>query len=427
MLRKPYIAWRLIEKTLKLSDGKKLLQRVDYADRSPLYYAIQKNEVDIAEKLINELKDNPTCLNQEYPSEGITHLIYALSSSRPQISLFLVDALDYEAIKVPYGPFQRTPLMHSIYVGLEEVSLAIINKIHELSPPYEHPFAQGDLSDRTALHYAVQHNCKKVVDELVKRMDNLNIPDERYKTPLFYALTAKRDFPSLIGHESTDINHQDSEGHSPLITAVLSAYKKGFDILLARKADANLRSENGCTALYYAVENQNTQFLHNLIEYDADLNISDNGLKTPLMKAVGLNYEAGFRLLLAGGANANLRSKNGCTALYYAVANQNTQFLQELIKYEADLNISDNGRNTPLMKAVSLNYEAGVQHLIKGGAQLDIVNKENETALDIAKKNNFDKIRKILIQSRRSGPLRFRRPSEEKPTQATKRRKKEVR
>jgi 26S proteasome non-ATPase regulatory subunit 10 len=74
------------------------------------------------------------------------------------------------------------------------------------------------------------------------------------------------------------------------------------DLLLSRGADVNLKSEEGRTALVYAVGLGNKAVIKNLVAHGADVNLEDGYGKTPLMIAQEANNETLIRLLRKAGA-----------------------------------------------------------------------------------------------------------------------------
>lgn len=82
----------------------------------------------------------------------------------------------------------------------------------------------------------------------------------------------------------------------------------------------------------------------------------------------------------------------------------NTEDLHEILEciYEKNVNINfqDENGKTPLIMAVIKGNKDIVRALVNIGADLNIKDNDNKTALDYAESNNFEEIKKILLDGR---------------------------
>ncbi|TKZ32334.1 ankyrin repeat domain-containing protein [Brachyspira catarrhinii] len=83
----------------------------------------------------------------------------------------------------------------------------------------------------------------------------------------------------------------------------------------------------------------------------------------------------------------------------------NTENLHEILEciYEKNTNINfqDENGKTPLIIAVIKGNKDIVRALINAGADLNIKDNDNKTALDYAENNNFEEIKKIILDGKR--------------------------
>ena len=132
------------------------------------------------------------------------------------------------------------------------------------------------------------------------------------------------------------INARDEDGATPLMHAALNGSLKLMQLLLRRGANPNLASDEGSTALLWAVD---------------DL--------------------AKLKLLLAGGADVNAKTKYGATALLAACFRFGSgPVTAELLKQHAEVNISDDDGFTPLVRAAASGDARNVTQLLAHGADL---------------------------------------------------------
>jgi ankyrin repeat protein len=176
-----------------------------------------------------------------------------------------------------------------------------------------------------------------------------------------------------------DINIQDkSSGVTVLMIA--SAYPHYYDMLeflLKRNADVNLASNEGKTALIYAVS-ASPENVKLILSKGAKVNVKANDGMTPFFQSVvsvlsnKVTTEVCDILIKAGAeVNASLTSNSGSgwTALHFAAFEGNLEVVNYLIKHGANVNaVSDDGSSV-LALAKSGNFDEVVTALRKSGAR----------------------------------------------------------
>jgi serine/threonine protein kinase len=145
-------------------------------------------------------------------------------------------------------------------------------------------------------------------------------------------------------------------------TALSEIYKRGYkfteeeffdfvekgDINMVKKyldagMSANIKDNDGWTALMIAAENGHTEIVKLLLENGADVNAKDIIGWTALMIAAKNGRTKTAQLLLEKGADVNAKDNGNWTALIYAANNNHTQTVKLLLEKGADVNVKANG------------------------------------------------------------------------------------
>ncbi|MDD5456116.1 MAG: ankyrin repeat domain-containing protein [Candidatus Margulisbacteria bacterium] len=144
---------------------------------------------------------------------------------------------------------------------------------------------------QSALSMAIIKNYYDLVKEILRRKADINIrcrSDFRHQlTPLILAIVCyKQDMARLIISKKPDLNLQDYEG----LTALMSdlKYNRGqlFSLILKAGADVNVKDNWNRTALFYAIKTNNKKAVRSLVAKGAEINITDNKGTTPLQLAI---------------------------------------------------------------------------------------------------------------------------------------------
>ena len=190
---------------------------------------------------------------------------------------------------------------------------------------------------RSDFFSAVHSGDIKSVKEYIEMGINVNLQDERKRTPLMIA-TYKNDVKmvKLLVDNDANVNIQDEKLNSPFLYA---GARGMLDIvkLTYKKADTrNVLNIFGGNALIPACEKGHLGTVKFLLENtDIDVNHINHLSFTALLEVVilgndSLNYVEIVKLLLEHGADKNIKDKNGHDALYYAKA-RNLKNIEKLL------------------------------------------------------------------------------------------------
>jgi ankyrin repeat protein len=180
----------------------------------------------------------------------------------------------------------------------------------------------------SAILTAVYHRQKEIVNLLVARGAELSI---------FEACAAgevERVERLLDGDR---VNDHSPDGWTPLHLAAFFGHARIAEMLLARGADATVRSRNA------------------------------NG-NTPLHAALAGNHKLVAGLLVGAGADVNATDSAGWRPLHLAAANNNLDVIRALIAQGADVGAANGEGKTPLSLAQEKSHREAAALLRRHGA-----------------------------------------------------------
>jgi ankyrin repeat protein len=129
----------------------------------------------------------------------------------------------------------------------------------------------GDVSDRTALHYAITAGHFKVAQLLAWRAEKLmHVVDYETRTPLHYAASLGHlEIVEMLLNSGAHINVCDIEGSTPLYLAVDQQQEKVVTCLVGRGADMNIPNKKKKKRMIRsAIELGNTVIIESLRRAD---------------------------------------------------------------------------------------------------------------------------------------------------------------
>lgn len=156
--------------------------------------------------------------------------------------------------------------------------------------------------------------------------------DAREWTPLMVAAFHGNEAAAkLLIEHGADPQARDRDGYTPLHWGALAGYSEVV-CLVAARAEVNVQSKAGITALLQAAAAGHLAVARVLLEAGANPNIASAEGWTPMHKSVANKHAEVVRLLLASGASVSARHINGATPLSLARKGQNSNILRMLIE-----------------------------------------------------------------------------------------------
>ena len=198
--------------------------------------------------------------------------------------------------------------------------------------------------------------------KLVSRRDDDN------RLPLHWAASYNRVpiVELLADQKAFDIDAQDGSGWTALMIA--SSVKDGeslVDLLLAKGADTNEKTNNGQTALHFAASKSNLDTAKKLIAHKASARVKDKRGQLALHRAAAVGNVPMMKLLLDSKSPVNATDIDGSTALHHAIAEGHGDTALVLLKAGAETEKKDSSGAL----AINLAPDAKVKGYIMKAAE----------------------------------------------------------
>jgi ankyrin repeat protein len=402
-----------------------------------LHWAVHWNDVDTVQRLLRA-GANPRAVNRL----GASPLSEAAALGSAALIRLLLDAgADARTLSTPDG---ETVLMTAARAGNLEAVKLLVERGADVN-------AREQYKGQTALMWAAAERHADVVAYLLAQGADWRVKSFEHETkmpklsaassvtPMARGGLTALSFAAREGHIPTleallkagaDINLQDGEKTTPLVTAILNKEYTAAKYLLDHGADPNLADSFGRAALYAAIDMRNEDYsalprrplvdtypsirlIEDLIVKGADVNqplvqklpgrsgmdSGDTTLgegATPLMRAARAGDGEVIRLLLRSGADPNARTKEGNTALLFAAGvgyrDKNTtgteagalEAVKLLTEVGQSLAQTNNRGETALHGAASRGADTIVKYLAAQKADLNARARTGFTPLDVA-------------------------------------------
>ncbi|PLB46001.1 hypothetical protein P170DRAFT_512600 [Aspergillus steynii IBT 23096] len=166
--------------------------------------------------------------------------------------------------------------------------------------------------------------------------------------------------------------------------------------MLDHGANVNLRGLGNCTLLHRATFRNNTRMVQMLIDHKAAVDSKDDAGKTAWSANLDKNHAGVLKILLEAGADPNTKMKQGETRLYSAAAAGEVAEVDFLLRQGVNPSIRTDFGWAPLHWAAYHGFLGCVQALIRAKAELSPISDQSKTPLDLTLENNKDSVAKVL-------------------------------
>lgn len=328
--------------TLRLGNFDQVVQAIDdgtdvngaLADgATPLIFAVDTNNHDLVSILLGLGAD----VNGK-SNDGRTALTVAIYQKNDKILDILLhsDDIDLEAI----GMMDLSPLgvameMDAQAIDLDGADPSYVKLTEKLLKAGAKADGVASKENRdTALMRAVMYGKESMVKLLIKNGANLHAKNRYGDTAL--ALAAKGGW--LEGFEL--LKPLEKQYYAGIF---LNVYKNKqamsdnqIDGLVLKSSDIDEQNNNGYTPLISALESGHPKTAEWLINHGANVNLQNKSGRTALMFAARKGYTEIVKLLLKKGARVNLTDKEGISAQWLAAEEGHKDIAQMLDKKTSD-------------------------------------------------------------------------------------------
>lgn len=320
-----------------------------------LYLALQNNHTDVADSLIPKANIN------FHLDSGSTPLHLATDSEMDAISLALIRAgadINHKRRADDYTPFHNAVEKGSVEVCTVMLATGKV-AINTPLPSGEYP-----------LHLASKQGHLEIVRILVeaKTPADVNLQDANGDTPLLTAIRAGHLAVAIYLAERTKVNIKNKQGQTASLFALMSYQVDVADILFQRGEDPCIQDQNELNAVYYLLKNGEYHRYKQLRQqYKINPNLVFLG-----QSSLAIVAKQGHHLLVDYllESKAEFQNNSDWELIHYAVKTNHIRFLRTWLKSatgSSDYPIkSGSEKNKTLIYiAAENNSEQCLQELLK--------------------------------------------------------------
>ena len=206
--------------------------------------------------------------------------------------------------------------------------------------------------------------------------------------PMFVACAVKAHglMMYLIESCQADVNQKDADnGRTALFMAVSNDDVTACNILVTHGASVNVSDNHGFTPLLYASTVGNASAVQYLVnagaKVDGEVN-NKTGRRTPLMEACFQKHPGIVKFLVDHGANIHVVGNDGNNSVMLSVAeNPYASIIAFLISKGADINVQDQDGDAAILYALMSKSKESLELLLDSGARVDIKDNKRGTVL----------------------------------------------
>lgn len=386
-----------------LIENKADINMKDVNNATALHYASSSNHTDIIKLLV----ENKADINAK-TDVHITPIMYSCQLSNYDAVKFLVDngaKLDECDI------YEENVLHYAISSGNIEIVEYILNKQELEIPRYALTVASisGNLSLVHYIHSKLKNDRKENIfsSAFISATHNGHLDIVRY-----FFDTSKKDAPKAIALASSgkhknvveyllmngiSPNGISDEGKSALIYAIETSNRDIVDLLIKYNVDIDMPDDDDITPLMYAASVGDIEIVKKLLDNNANVKLVDNLGRNALAHAAMSGNITIIELLLNNGLILKNKKEN-ISLLMWAVIYDNLKSVKYLIQKGMDIKEKDKNGWNPFMFACAKGYMDIIEYTLKIYPDILIEkSKNNETALIIAADNEKTEVVNYLL------------------------------
>lgn len=210
----------------------------------------------------------------------------------------------------------------------------------------------------TALTCAAEKGYDAIVDLLMERGADPNLPGRGGWTPLFYAVAhGNSHIAKRLLEAGGYLGVRSRSGMTPLHIAARENHEGVAKLLLDLKANIEARDDDGDTPLHFAVMSEHVEVLHLLLDHGACPDTANDKLIRPIHLAAQIGSIDAAQLLHKKGASLEPSNEDNDTPLHIAAANERKDFVGWLLAK----GVAPEPRNADGDRPIDLANEIAVQ------------------------------------------------------------------
>lgn len=161
--------------------------------------------------------------------------------------------------------------------------------------------------------------------------------------------------------------------------------------------DVNAKDSNGRTPLISAIRSRDEPRIQAVLDLNPDIHLRCTKDRTPLMHAIEVEFEIAVRRLVDRGAEVNAKTPGQSTALHQAASRGSTEMIELLISLDATIECRNRDGATPLLKASEANQSTTVSILLRKGADVSVKDNSGWGVLHYAVHSSAVDVLRVLF------------------------------
>ncbi|KAL8888658.1 MAG: hypothetical protein Q9192_006142, partial [Flavoplaca navasiana] len=233
--------------------------------------------------------------------------------------------------------------------------------------------SEEDIEIRNGCEIAAFYGIHDELEKLCSRVEEANVLHDLCNASFHLAVwNGQARSIELLLDFGANINSEDEEGRTALLTASVMGNLNLVHLLLDRGFDIEARNSKGEDALLRAAQGFHESCVLALLDHGADINSKNSNGTTALHLATIYDDLDLLNVFLARGGNVDARNDRGKTPLFTAVENDHEHCMLALIRHGADVNIQDNTGLSVLHIASAEGTLTSVAELVKHSATISL-------------------------------------------------------
>ena len=244
-----------------------------------------------------------------------------------------------------------------------------------------------DMSNYTALHFAVEQKHTDVVEVLIDAGADIETKNVDGNSPLLLAsISGELTTMTKLVEAGADVRATNAGRSTCLMFAAYNGHTDAVRYLVGLpEVDLSPQGRDNYTALHDAVEQKHTDVGQVLIDAGADIETKNVDGNSPLLLASISGELTTMTKLVKAGADVRATNAGRSTCLIFAAYNGHTDAVRYLVGLpEVDLSPQGRGNYTALHDAVEQKHADVVEVLICAGADIETKNVEGRSPLLLA-------------------------------------------